>query len=191
MRTVALAVLAAISTFSSIGRAPAEELTICEREMRAAADEYGIPLGVLYAVGMTESGGKKGLQPLAMNIAGKPYVAPSLAEGLARFDKERARGVKLIDLGCMQINHHYHGGRFASVAEMFDPHKNVQYAARFLNELRARHDTWTMAVARYHAGPNNNPAQKRYVCLVIGNMVRRGFGAWTPNSAAFCGHKGS
>jgi len=44
-------------------------------------------------------------------------------------------------------------------------------------------------VARYHAGPNNNPAQKRYVCLVIGNMVRSGFGSWTPNSSAFCGQK--
>lgn len=189
MRKPALAVLAAISIFSSVGNSVAEELTICEREMRAAADEFRIPLGVLYAVGMTESGGKKGLQPLAMNIAGKPYVASSLADALSRFEKEQARGVKLIDLGCMQINHHYHGGRFASVAEMFDPHKNVQYAARFLNELRARHDTWTMAVARYHAGPNNNPAQKQYVCLVIGNMVRSGFGAWTPGSAAFCGKK--
>lgn len=191
MRKPVLAALAAISIFSSAGFAVAEELTICEREMRAAADEFRIPLGVLYAVGMTESGGKKGLQPLAMNIAGKPYVASSLADALSRFEKERSRGVKLIDLGCMQINHHYHGGRFASVAEMFDPHKNVQYAARFLNELRARHDTWTMAVARYHAGPNNNPAQKQYVCLVIGNMVRSGFGAWTPNSAAFCGKKAS
>lgn len=189
MRKTALAALAAISIFSSFGRAVAEELTICEREMRAAADEFDIPLGVLYAVGMTESGGKKGLQPLAMNIAGKPFVASTLAEALARFEDERVRGVKLIDLGCMQVNHHYHGEHFASVAEMFDPHKNVQYAAHFLNELHARHDTWTMAVARYHAGPNNNPAQKQYVCLVIGNMVRSGFGAWTPNSAAFCGHK--
>lgn len=189
MKKAALAVLVAMFTYSTVGHARAEQLTICEREMRAAADEYGIPLGVLYAVGMTESGGQKGLQPLAMNIAGKPYVASSLAEALDRFETERSRGVKLIDLGCMQINHHYHGGRFASVAEMFDPHKNVQYAARFLNELHARHDTWTMAVARYHAGPNNNPAQKQYVCLVIGNMVRSGFGEWTPNSAAFCGRK--
>ena len=186
MKKAALAILAAISTFSSVGRAAAEELTICEREMRAAADEYGIPLGVLYAVGMTESGGKKGLQPLAMNIAGKPYVAPSLAEGLARFEQERARGVKLIDLGCMQINHHYHGERFASVAEMFDPHKNVEYAAAFLARLHARHETWTMAVARYHAGPNNDPAQKRYVCRVIANLVATGYGSWTPNAKAFC-----
>lgn len=189
MKKAALAVLAAIFICSSLAHAAAEELTICEREMRAAADEFGIPLGVLYAVGMTESGGKKGLQPLAMNIAGKPYVASSLSDALDRFETERARGVKLIDLGCMQINHHYHGGRFASVTEMFDPHKNVQYAARFLNELHDRHDTWTMAVARYHAGPNNNPAQKQYVCLVIGNMVRAGFGEWTANSAAFCGRK--
>jgi soluble lytic murein transglycosylase-like protein len=43
-----------------------------------------------------------------------------------------------------------------------------------------------MAVARYHAGPNNNPAQKRYVCAVIRNMVASGFGQWTPNAKSFC-----
>ena len=46
----------------------------------------------------------------------------------------------------------------------------------FCRELKARHETWTMAVARYHAGPNNDPAQKRYVCRVIANMVATGFG---------------
>lgn len=43
-----------------------------------------------------------------------------------------------------------------------------------------------MAIARYHAGPDNDPAQKRYVCAVIRNMVAVGFGAWTPASRAFC-----
>ena len=70
---------------------------------------------------------------------------------------------------------------------MFDPHQNVDYAARFLTELRTREGSWTMAVARYHAGPNNNPAQKRYVCAVIANMVATGFGAMTENARAFCG----
>ena len=69
---------------------------------------------------------------------------------------------------------------------MLDPHKNVDYAARFLKELRKREGSWTLAVARYHAGPNNNPAQKRYVCAVITNMVATGFGAWTAQSQAFC-----
>ena len=43
-----------------------------------------------------------------------------------------------------------------------------------------------MAVARYHAGPDNDPAQKRYVCRVIANMVATGFGKWTGNARAFC-----
>jgi soluble lytic murein transglycosylase-like protein len=184
-----LLLLTAIFISSGLASAKAEELTICEKEMHAAARHYDIPLGVLYSVGMTESGGKKGLRPHAMNIAGKPYFATDLQDAVNTFTAERGKGVKLIDLGCMQINHHYHHKEFASVEEMLDPAKNVAYAARFLKELRAREGTWTMAVARYHAGPNNNPAQKRYVCLVIGNMVRSGFGSWTPNSSSFCDRK--
>ncbi len=70
---------------------------------------------------------------------------------------------------------------------MFDPGRNVDYAARFLRDLKGREGSWTLAVARYNAGPGNNPAQKRYVCGVIGKMVASGFGAWTPNATAFCG----
>src|SRR5699024_8616987 len=110
------------------------------------------------------------------------------SEALSKFAAARRDGVRLIDLGCMQINHHYHGERFASVEAMFDPHRNVAYAARFLSELRVREGSWTMAVARYHAGPDNDPAQKRYVCAVIRNIVASGFGAWTPNAQSFCNH---
>ncbi len=60
----------------------------------------------------------------------------------------------------MQINHHYHGDKFADVEAMFDPAQNVDYAARFLKELRAREGSWTMAVARYNAGPNNTIGAK-------------------------------
>jgi soluble lytic murein transglycosylase-like protein len=86
----------------------------------------------------------------------------------------------------MQINHHYHGENFSGVAEMLDPKKNVEYAAKFLAQLHAKHVTWTMAVARYHAGPNNDPAQKQYVCRVISNLVATGYGAWTPAADSFC-----
>ena len=50
------------------------------------------------------------------------------------------------------------------VEAMFDPARNVDYAARFLKELSTREGNWTMAVARYNAGPNNRSAQKRYIC---------------------------
>jgi len=86
----------------------------------------------------------------------------------------------------MQIDHHYHASHFASLQEMFLPSRNVDYAAQFLKTLKAQEGSWTLAVAGYHAGPNNNPAQKQYVCAVIANMVASGFGSWTPNAKAFC-----
>ncbi|WP_424551110.1 transglycosylase SLT domain-containing protein [Shinella sp.] len=158
----------------------------CEREILAAAAKYDVPAGILYSVGLTETGRKGSLQPYALNIEGKAYFGASRQDALQTFEAARARGAKLIDLGCMQINHHFHGGEFASPAEMFDPRKNVEYAAAFLARLHARHETWTMAVARYHAGPNNDPAQKRYVCRVIANLVATGYGSWTPNAKSFC-----
>lgn len=159
---------------------------ICEREMAAAARAYNIPLGVLYAVGLTETGRRNSLSPYALNIEGQAKFPASARAAEAEVISARARGKKLIDVGCMQINHHFHGEKFRSVAHMLEPRANVRYAARFLNELHARQGTWTMAVARYHAGPNNDPAQKRYVCKVITNMVASGFGQWTPEASKFC-----
>lgn len=159
---------------------------ICESEIVAAAAKYNVPAGILYSVGLTETGRKGSLQPYAMNIEGKAFFASSADDVLNRFAQARAQGARLIDLGCMQINYYFHGENFASPGEMLDPKKNVEYAARFLANLHSRHETWTMAVARYHAGPNNDPAQKKYVCRVIANLVATGYGKWTPNAAAFC-----
>ncbi len=113
-------------------------------------------------------------------------IAPSRQAAVEAFERARAGGATLIDLGCMQINHRYHGGRFRSPADMLDPARNVDYAARFLRELKATHATWSMAVARYHAGPDNDPAQKRYICKVVANLVATGFGAWTAAAREFC-----
>ena len=177
-----LAVSAAISSAA----APAAATNVCEREMAGASAKHGVPLGVLYAVGLTESGNKGSLQPYAMNIAGKSYFGSSPADVMQRLALAQRSGVKLVDLGCMQINHHYHRSRFTSLEGMIDPRQNVEYATVFLKELKAREGSWTLAVARYHAGPNNNPAQKLYVCRVITNMVASGFGQWTPNARSFC-----
>jgi soluble lytic murein transglycosylase-like protein len=113
-----------------------------------------------------------------------PRDLPGELFGKLRFP-DGARGA-LIDVGCMQINHRFHGARFASVAQMFEPSRNVAYAADFLRMLRGREKNWTLAVARYHAGPGNDPAQKRYVCAVIANMVASGFGQWTDGARQFC-----
>jgi soluble lytic murein transglycosylase-like protein len=181
-----VAVAAFIFSFGAGGYGLAADSNVCEREMIAASGIHKVPLGVLYAVGMTETGSKGSLHPYALNIEGRTVFTNSEEEAMKTFRNARRSGAKLIDLGCMQINHYYHGSDFASVEEMLDPHKNVVYAAKFLSELRVQEGSWTMAVARYHAGPNNNPAQKRYVCMVIKNLVASDFGAWTPEARKFC-----
>lgn len=188
-RWISLLALAAIISTSSgssgwaAGDAPS---SVCEREMTRAAKSHGVPVGVLYAVGLTETGRRGSLQPFAMNVEGRAQYAGTAAEAVRAVESARKDGAVLIDVGCMQINHHYHRDAFASLAEMFEPRKNVDYAAVFLKRLKQREGNWTMAVARYHAGPDNDPAQKRYVCSVITNMVATGFGAWTADARAFC-----
>jgi len=175
---------AAIYMSSAIAALAAD--SACEREMLRAAQTHGVPLGMLYAVGLAETGRGDSLRPYALNIEGRSVYDIDKAEAVRRFAAARRAGAKLIDVGYLQINHHFHASHFASVEEMLDPAKNVDYAARFLHRLRAREGSWTRAVARYHAGPNNDPAQKKYVCRVIANMVATGFGRWTNDARAFC-----
>ncbi|MBX3579375.1 MAG: transglycosylase SLT domain-containing protein [Rhizobiaceae bacterium] len=180
------ATLAAVSIYSGLVSAAAAATNPCEPEIVRAAELYDVPVGILYAVGLTETGRKGSLQPNALNIEGKTLFPATPQAAVAAIEKARRKGAKLIDIGCMQINQHYHGDQFRSVNEMLNPRLNVDYAARFLVDLKRRHDTWSMAVARYHAGPDNDPAQKRYVCRVIANMVATGFGRWTRNAQTFC-----
>jgi len=178
--------LAAVSISSGSAFAANAAANPCEPEIVRAAERYRIPIGILYAVGLAETGRKGSLQPHALNIEGRAVFPASRAAALAEVEEARRAGARLIDLGCMQINQHYHRQAFGSLADMLDPKLNVDYAARFLVTLKGRHDTWSMAVARYHAGPDNNPAQKQYICRVITNMVATGFGRWTADARSFC-----
>ena len=177
-------ILAALFMCSAAVSGSAEEA--CEREMARAAQIYGVPLGVLYAVGLAETGRAGSLRPYALNVEGKAVYDIGKDEALHTVVAARRTGARMIDIGCMQINHHFHGHMFNSIEDMLDPARNVDYAARFLKELRAREGSWTLAVARYHAGPDNDPAQKKYVCRVIANLAASGFGAWTPQARSFC-----
>jgi len=175
----------ALSMFSGLPAA-AQQPNLCEKEMTSAAHKYGIPLGILFAVGLTETGIDGNLHAYALNLEGNTVYSLGKEQAIERFNAARAAGLKLIDVGCMQLNWYFHGEHFSSVAGMLDPHSNVDYAARFLSELKVREGSWTLAVARYNAGKNNDPAQKRYVCRVLDRLAKSGFGGWTPKARAFC-----
>ena len=181
-----LAPWAAAAFFSSAIGGFAADRTVCEMEMSRAAGLNDIPINVLYAVGLVETGHRGVLRPFDINVDGLGVHSPDLAAALAAVARARQSGARLIDVGCMQINVRWHGDKFTSLADMFNARRNVEYAAGFLRELRRREGSWTLAVARYNAGPNNFGAQKEYVCRVIGQMVGSGMGNWTPAATRLC-----
>jgi hypothetical protein len=56
--------------------------------------------------------------------------------------------IQSIDVGCMQINLYWHEDAFQTLADGFDPARNVDYAARFLRALSSGQATggWLRAL---------------------------------------------
>ena len=116
-------------------------------------------------------------------------MAKSRVEAIQEFERAPwAEGKNLIDLGCMQINHHYHGAEFKVGKRDARPtgQRRICRAVSGPTSRSAR-DLGRWRLRANHAGPNNNPAQKRYVCRVIANLVATGYGGWTPEAKSFCG----
>jgi hypothetical protein len=190
MVTAMTAVLLMVLTgfMSELGRAAEHQVQdgMCEQEMAGAARRHKVPLAVLYAVGLNESGKQGRLHPYALNVGGAGHYPSSRHKASVMIREAMAQGEALIDVGCMQINHYWHHRQFKSLADMLDATKNVDYGARYLRQLYDSHGSWAKAVAIYHAGRANKPAQKRYLCSVIGKLVASGLGAWTSRARAFC-----
>lgn len=128
---------------------------ICEAAAREVARESGVPLSVLRAISLTETGRAKNGAfrpwPWTVNMEGKGVWFPSRAEAQAYVDKHFARGARSFDVGCFQINYRWHGEAFASLDAMFDPLTNTRYAARFLTELHGEFGDWSRAAGAYHS----------------------------------------
>ncbi|MDX1739123.1 MAG: transglycosylase SLT domain-containing protein [Alphaproteobacteria bacterium] len=139
---------------------------LCEEAIAFAEKSMGIPSQLLHAIALGESG--RGLPknisqsersisgmtlwPWTVMAEGKGRYLKNKFEALKEVKKLKTKGVTNIDIGCMQINLHYHGKAFQNIEEGFNPIHNVAYAAIFLKNLRERHGSWTKAVKYYHSG---------------------------------------
>lgn len=129
----------------------------CEQAAEVAERTYGLPPGLLVAIGRVESGRADSIAgavhpwPWAVNAGGVGFWPPTLAEAMATVESLRARGTTSIDVGCFQVNLAYHPGAFTELSKGFDPFANADYAARFLLSLRRRTGDWTQAVMAYHS----------------------------------------
>ena len=130
---------------------------LCLGPIYKAEREKGIPVHLLRSIALAESGrwdassSRTVAWPWTINAEGVGHFFPSKAAAIAFVHKLRARGVRSIDIGCMQINQVWHAGAFATLEEAFEPEKNVAYAARHLAELKDDRKTWTEAVGYYHS----------------------------------------
>jgi hypothetical protein len=89
--------------------------------------------------------------PWTINAEGRGQFFPTKAAAIAEVRALQARGVRSIDIGCMQVNLRHHPDAFPSLEAAFDPATNAAYAARFLTELRGRSGDWQAAAAAYHS----------------------------------------
>jgi len=134
---------------------PAPAAHLCEAAARRAAARTGVPLDVLRAIALAETGrpraGRLAPWPWTANFAGAGRWFASRAELLDAARRFLARGRESFDLGCFQINYRWHGRAFASLAEMAEPDANAIYAARFLSGLHEEFGDWAAAAGAYHS----------------------------------------
>lgn len=103
--------------------------------------------------------------PWTINAQGKGMYFQTKEEAVEKVKELQAKGVKSIDVGCMQVNMVFHGDAFENIEDAFDPYKNVEYAAKFLKRLYNKtDDDWMKAASHYHSKqPKKALAYKRKV----------------------------
>lgn len=129
--------------------------SICEAAASLASRETGVPLDVLRAISLTETG-RKGPDgflpwPWTVNMEGTGRWFDEQTNAQAYVDQNFARGARSFDVGCFQINYRWHGQAFDSIEQMFEPEANARYAAEFLQRLFDELGDWTKAAGAYHS----------------------------------------
>jgi len=166
MKTIARLLLLCIAALAAPGtdtaRAnPAERLdnagNICAIETAAMERRTGIPRHLLTAISLAESGRWNGASranvawPWTVTAEGRGRFFDSREEALAEVEMLITQGVRNIDVGCMQVNLHFHGGAFESLDEAFEPRANTAYAATYLKAMYQATGNWMQAAGFYHS----------------------------------------
>ena len=130
---------------------------LCKYATTHAEKKFNIPLNLLHAIAMTESGrwvaeDKANFAwPWTVTSGGDGQFFPTKAAAIAHVRTLQSRGVTNIDVGCMQINLFYHPDAFENLDQAFDPYKNALYGAQFLSSLFYQTKSWSQAAGRYHS----------------------------------------
>ncbi len=144
---------AAIATTAPLRAAP-DPSQQCDAAAAVAARRSGVPIDILLAITRVETGrgGRQpGPWPWTINADGKGDWFPTKDAAVAAATAHLSDGTGTFDVGCFQLNIHWHGDGFANLSDMFDPAQNANYAADFLVQLYQESGDWSKAVAAYHS----------------------------------------
>lgn len=177
---VAGAALWPLDVFAKRGQEIEKPEEICLNATRAVERREGIPKNLLGAIALTESGrydaesGENFAWPWTVTAEGKGRYFATEAEARAEVEILLSQGVRNIDVGCMQINMHYHWNAFETLDHAFDPVENAAYAAKFLKEKYAETRHWLNAAGQYHSQTPENFRPYRIKVLSYWNRLNRG-----------------
>jgi hypothetical protein len=135
----------------------ADPAALCETAVTAAESVNRLPPHLLGAISVTETGrvqrtsGRIRPWPWTINAQGEGEFFATLQDAVLAVRALQLRGVRSIDVGCLQVNLLFHPNAFASLEEAFDPRSNANFAAQFLNALFADGKDWPAAIAAYHS----------------------------------------
>lgn len=129
---------------------------LCHEAAARAAGETGVPLPILTAILLAESGrretsGRLVPWPWTLHAEGRGLWFDTPAAAADKLAELVGTGLTNIDIGCFQINLHWHGNVFPSPEAMLDPLANARHAARFLTDLHAESGDWRVAAGQYHS----------------------------------------
>ncbi len=134
-----------------------ETRDICARAIDHTESGLKLPGELLTAISHVESGrwdaANKALYAWPWTVTNGPdgQYFPTKDKAIAHVRKLQAKGIRNIDVGCMQINLRYHPKAFENLESAFDPATNTAYAAELLGNLFRAHKSWGEAIKRYHS----------------------------------------
>ncbi|MFC7702602.1 lytic transglycosylase domain-containing protein [Plastorhodobacter daqingensis] len=152
---VRIIVISALAGILLAGPLRADLSVLCDRAAIRASEATGVPLSVLKAIALTETGrprnGEMRPWPWTVNMEGQGAWFDTRQEALDFVHAHHRRGAESFDIGCFQVNYRWHGMHFATIEQMFDPEANALYAARFLRDLFQELGGWDQAAGAYHS----------------------------------------
>ena len=195
----AVIALALVLAAASARAEPDAPYAACEAAIAAAQKAPRIPDKLMPAMSRVESGRLDPLTkqvrpwPWTINVEGAGFFFDSKEGAIDAVRALQARGVRSVDVGCMQVNLMHHPNAFASLDEAFDPAANARYAARFLSALFRQTNDWNLATANYHSAnaDRGEDYQRRVFGRVMTPMAKGAttpaspYGVWPPPGSAY------